>query len=175
MRTILLFMISAILFSCSNPSNSVKENDVIYGVEAIDGVSFKAQNKDKTQTVNIRIFGINSPEEKLRDDAQIFLDSLIANKQIVIKKIYAEDKLTNSISADVWFVKDGEENYSDRLNLNPAMKLLIYGLAVYDESSKHELSSDFVNAQVLGMQKIRSDENKKAIKEAIDKGVGKSK
>src|SRR5690606_33524757 len=118
----LLFMISAILFSCSNSSNSIKENDIIYGIEAIDGISFKAQNKDKTQIVNIRIFGIESPEEKFRDDAKVFLDSLIANKEIVIKKIYSEDKLTNSISADVWFTKDGEENYSDRLNLNPALK-----------------------------------------------------
>ena len=175
MRTILLFMISAILFSCSNPSNSVKENDVIYGIEAIGGVSFKAQNIDKTQTVNIRIFGIEPPEEKFQADAKLFLDSLIANKEIVIKKIYSEDKLTNSISADVWFVKDGEETYSDRLNLNPALKLLAYGFAEYDESSKHELSTDFVNAQVLGMQKRRSDENKKALKEAIDKGFGKTK
>lgn len=175
MRTIILLTTFAILFSCSNSSNSIKENDVIYGMEAIDGISFKAQNKDKTETVNIRIFGIESPEEKFQAEAKVFLDSLISNKEIVIKKIYSEDKLSNSLSADVWFTKEGEETYSDRLDLNPAMKLLIYGLAVYDESSKHELSSDFVNAQVLGMQKRRSDENKRALKEAIDKGFGKSK
>lgn len=174
MRTIILLTTLAILFSCSNSSNSIKENDIIYGVESIDGISFKAQNKDKTETMNIRIFGIEPPEEKFQAEAKVFMDSLIANKEMVIKKIYSEDNLTNTLSADVWFTKDGEDTYSDRLNLNPAMKLLIYGLATYDQSSKHELSSDFVNAQVLGMQKKRSNENKKALKEAIDKGFGKS-
>lgn len=174
MKNVIIVVTTIVLSACSKSSNEVKENDSIIGIEAIDGQSFKAFNSDKSKTYEIRIFGIEPPEEHLEMQAKEFLDSIISRKNLVVKKIYSKEENDNDrIVADVLFSKnEGEkEDSSDKINLNIAIQLLINGLADYSYKSGHEQSRDYANAKILGMKKLRSDENRRAYNEAVKKGI----
>lgn len=157
MKNLIILLMIILNSACSSKQRKIKENDIIYGVEAINGYTFKAQNEDKTETLNIRIYGVKLNHEKFQTEGKENLDSIIANKKLIVKKIYEqteEDIESKTIAADVWFTKnDGEEeDYSDKIDLNIAVKILASGLVLYDKSSKHKQRADYVNAQVLGMQ-----------------------
>lgn len=173
MKNLILITVTTFIISCSSSTTKIKENDIIYGILAIDDHSFTAENEDRSQSFKILIHGILPHEENLEVPAKEYLDELVKDKMLIIKKIYTQDKLNKTITADVWDYKNPseKESFSDKQNLNIAIKLLAYGMVLYDKNSQHEQSDDYINAQILGNQVNRSRKNEKSYKEAVEKGI----